>query len=68
MRVGAELRGSSASLTRASKRSSISFVMSLATVRSSRRLAANFFTSRRRRLFFSIELFLAMYRVSGVRV
>src|SRR5690348_6846142 len=60
MRTFDELRGSSASLRRAWKRSSSVRLWSLARARSSARLGASRATILRRRLFFSIELFLAI--------
>src|SRR5664279_6083329 len=60
MRTAEELRGSSASLSRAWKRSSSVRLSSLATRFSSARLPANCAVMRRRRLFFSIELFFAI--------
>jgi hypothetical protein len=60
MRVADELRGSSASLSAAAKRSSIGFPLSRAISRSRERRPANFLVNRRRRLFFSIELFFAI--------
>ena len=68
MRVADELRGSSASLRRASKRSSISRASLLAISRSAFRLAAKRFTSALRASFFSTELFFDMSSISGVRV
>jgi hypothetical protein len=60
MRVAAELRGSSASFNVAAKRSSIGFALSRAIAFSFVRRAENCFVIRRRRLFFSIELFFAI--------
>src|SRR4029077_1534586 len=60
MRVGEELRGSFASLSRAPKRSSGDSLLSTAIAFSSARLEAYCFAIRVRRLFFSIELFLAI--------
>src|SRR3954454_16842065 len=60
MRVGLPLRGTSASLRRASKRSSMVFDSSLAMPRSRSRLPLYCLTRRLRRLFFSTELFFAM--------
>src|SRR5579871_4974933 len=60
MRTAEPLRGSSASLRRASKRSSIGLDSSLATSSRRCRRAANFFTSRRFRSLFSTALFFAI--------
>src|ERR1700730_5984606 len=60
MRVAEPLRGSAASLMVASKRSSSPLVLSLAIALSRDRLPAYFLVSLRRRLFFSIELVLAI--------
>jgi hypothetical protein len=60
MRTADELRGNSASFRRAWKRSSSVRLSSLATFFSSARLLANRATILRRRLFFSIELVLAI--------
>src|ERR1700749_2756001 len=61
MRVGDELRGSLASLSRAPKRSSGLSLLSTAIALSSARLAAYCFAILARRLFFSTELFLAIF-------
>src|SRR5690348_5899454 len=61
MRVGEELRGSSASLRRAAKRSSAGSFRSDAMSFSRLRLAAYCAASLRRRLFFSTELVLAIH-------
>src|SRR5205823_2218292 len=61
MRVGEELRGSLASLSRAPKRSSGLSLLSTAIALSSARLPAYCFAILARRLFFSIELFLAIF-------
>jgi hypothetical protein len=58
--VADELRGSSASLSVAAKRSSTGFDLSLAISFSRARRPANDFVILRRRLFFSIELFFAI--------
>src|ERR1700730_7333726 len=63
MRDGEELRGSSASLSVAAKRSSVGLLLSRAISLSRARRPENFSANRRRRLFFSIELFFAI-RVS----
>ena len=60
MRVADELRGSSASLIWAANRSSTGKDRFSVITFSRARLPAYCLTSRRRRLFFSIELFLAM--------
>src|SRR5262249_45314511 len=60
MRVLEELRGSSASLRRAWKRSSIDFDSSLAVASSASRLPLKRATIFRRRSFLLTELFLAM--------
>src|SRR5215510_10366306 len=60
MRVAEELRGSSASLSVAANRSSIGLVLSRAIALSRARRPEYFLVSRRRRLFFSIELFFAI--------
>src|SRR5215467_13380152 len=60
MRVGDELRGSLASLSRAPKRSSGLSLLSTAIAFSAARLAAYCFAILARRLFFSTELFLAI--------
>src|SRR5437870_12940743 len=60
MRVAEELRGSSASLRVAANRSSIGLVLSRAIALSRARRPEYFLLSRRRLLFFSIELFFAI--------
>src|SRR5712691_7059873 len=60
MRVAEELRGSSASLRVAAKRSSIGLVLSRAIALSRARRPEYFLLSLRRLLFFSIELFFAI--------
>src|SRR6185312_13637195 len=60
MRVREELRGSSASLRVAAKRSSTGRSLSCTMALSLPRRLANFFAILRRRLFFSIELFFAI--------
>src|SRR5258708_5105010 len=60
MRVADELRGISASLRVAAKRSSIGAFLSEAAFLRSARRSAYCFVSLRRRLFFSIELFFAI--------
>src|SRR3954453_1814774 len=60
MRVADELRGISASLSAAAKRSSIGAFLSEAAFLRFARRSAYCFVSFRRRLFFSIELFLAI--------
>src|SRR5436190_3630677 len=65
MRVAEELRGISASFSVAAKRSSIGFALSRAIAFSLARRGPSCFDIFRRRLFFSIELFLAI-RVSWV--
>src|SRR5579872_328890 len=60
MRVAEELRGNSASLRVAAKRSSIGTFLSRAIVLSALRRLANCFAILRRRLFFSTILFFAM--------
>src|SRR5947209_10401913 len=60
MRVAEELRGSSASLRVAANRSSIGLVLSRAMALSRARRPEYFLLSRRRLLFFSIELFFAI--------
>src|SRR4051794_7298258 len=60
MRVAEELRGNSASLRRASKRSSISRASLLAIARSAFRFSAYRATRALRWLFFSTALFFAM--------
>src|SRR6516164_11442275 len=61
MRTAAELRGSSASLRRAWKRSSSVLCSSLAIASSPARLSLNCATIFRRRSFLLIELFLAIW-------
>src|SRR6185437_1141796 len=61
MRVADELRGSSASLSVAAKRSSTGLVLSWAIALRRARRPEYFLLNRRRRLFFSIELFFAIY-------
>src|SRR5215471_7492225 len=60
MRVADELRGSSASLSAAAKRSSIGLFLSRAMAFSLARRSAYCLVMRRRLLFFSIELVLAI--------
>src|SRR5437868_253368 len=60
MRLGAELRGSTASLSCAAKRSSIESAWFLVIALRRARRAANFFAILRRFSFFSTELFFAM--------
>jgi hypothetical protein len=60
MRVADELRGNSASFKVAAKRSSTGFDLSSTIALSRARRPENFFDIRRRRLFFSIELFFAI--------
>jgi hypothetical protein len=60
MRVADELRGISASFSVAAKRSSTGFDLSFTISFNRDRRPANFFDIRRRRLFFSIELFFAI--------
>src|SRR5665213_1094106 len=60
MRVADELRGNSASLRVAAKRSSIGRFLSDTIALSFARRPANCFVIRLRRLFFSIELFFAI--------
>src|SRR5436305_12794532 len=64
MRMRAPLRGSSASLSRASKRTSIEFASVLAISSRRARRAANFLTMRCFRRLFSIALFFA---IKGLR-
>src|SRR5262249_23141203 len=59
-RVADELRGSSASLRVAAKRSSIGLFLSRAIALRRERRPEYFLLSLRRRLFFSIELFFAI--------
>jgi hypothetical protein len=68
MRVADELRGISASLSVAAKRSSTATDLSLTIALSRARRFENFFVIRRRRLFFSIELFFAIEFSSQFRV
>src|SRR3954469_18673394 len=60
IRVADELRGISASFRVAAKRSSIGLVLSALISFSRARFGAAFLVIRRRRLFFSTELFFAM--------
>src|SRR5262245_10765497 len=60
MRVAEELRGSSASLSAAAKRSSMGSDLSRAAALSRCRRPENFLASLRRLSFFSIELFFAI--------
>src|SRR3954471_17635950 len=60
MRILAELRGISASFSVAAKRSSMDLVLSMTIAFNRVRRPAWDFTMRLRRLFFSIELFLAI--------
>src|SRR5258708_8109306 len=60
MRVAEELRGSSASLRVAAKRSSMGLFLSRAIALSRDRRPEYFLLSLRRLLFFSIELFFAI--------
>src|SRR5438270_3625935 len=61
MRVAEELRGISASFNEAANRSSIGFFLSAIIAFSFARAGAAFLVIRLRRLFFSIELFFAMF-------
>src|SRR5690606_33104439 len=67
MRDGDELRGSSASFSRAANRSSLGSVRSFAISRRRSRFAAYRFASVRRFLFRSMALFLAMRSLSSHR-
>jgi len=60
MRVAAALRGISASFRDAAKRSSIGLVLSMMIALRRSRPGRACFAILRRRLFFSIELFLAI--------
>jgi hypothetical protein len=60
MRVADELRGNSASLSVAAKRSSTGLSLSWTIAFKRARRPENFFAIRRRRLFFSMELFFAI--------
>src|SRR5262245_27444121 len=60
MRVAEELRGSSASLSAAAKRSSIGSSLFRAIALSRARRPENFLASLRRLSFFSVELFFAI--------